>query len=254
MEEIIKDTLKLLERQHQVKILFACGTGSRASGFPSSDSDYDVHALYVHEPGWYRSSLDKKDTIRFTSEDQELDITGWDIKKYLQLMQESNASVFERLQSPIVYREEHDVRKLLYPYAERCFSPIIAMHYYQDLANNSFADVNGKEEINLKPLFYALRGTFACKWIVEKNDIPPLLFSKMLNELSFADVLKKRIRELMVLKSGKNKNYTHPAERELNLFIVSELGTLRAFAEHLPVRKEKDVDLDEILKQLITFY
>lgn len=253
MEKRIKDTLKELEQRHQIKILFACETGSRAWGFPSPDSDYDVRMLYVHEPGWYLSLFDKKDTIEFMSEDEELDITGWDIKKCLQLMLKSNASVFERLQSPIVYSEEDNASAMLYGYAERCFSPIATMYHYLGLANNSFAEVNGKDEIKLKKLFYSLRATLACKWILEKNAIPPMLFSKMVDDLAFDSSLKKRINELMILKSGKNESYLHPPEHSLQSFITSELEKATTAAAHLTARKEKEVDLDTVFKQLIKF-
>lgn len=213
MQKRIIATLKEIEQQHKVKILYACETGSRAWGFPSPDSDYDVRMLYVHEPGWYVSLFDKKDTIEFMSEDEELDITGWDIKKSLQLMLKSNASVFERLQSPIVYLEENKVSDMLYGYAERCFSPVATMYHYLGLANNSFSEVHGQEETKLKKLFYSLRATLACKWIAEKNSIPPMLFVKMVDELAFDPVLKNRIKELMALKSGKDERYIHPAEQ-----------------------------------------
>ena len=104
METKIKDKLKDIEQKYQVKVLYACETGSRAWGFPSPDSDYDVRMIYMHDLDWYLSLSDKKDTIEFMSEDGELDVTGWDIKKCLKLMWKSNGALLERVQSPVVYR------------------------------------------------------------------------------------------------------------------------------------------------------
>lgn len=86
MNDQIQNKLSEIEKQYSVKILYACETGSRAWGFPSLDSDYDVRMIYMHDLDWYLSLSDKKDTIEFMSEDGELDVTGWDIKKCLKLM------------------------------------------------------------------------------------------------------------------------------------------------------------------------
>ncbi|MES2133105.1 MAG: nucleotidyltransferase domain-containing protein [Bacteroidota bacterium] len=251
METRILNKLKEIEEQHQVKILYACETGSRAWGFPSPDSDYDVRMIYVHELDWYLSLSDKKDTIEFMSEDGELDITGWDIKKCLKLMWKSNGALLERVQSPIVYKEENKIQNSLRFYSQRCFAPIATMHHYLGMAKNSFCEVEGKDEVKLKKLFYALRATLACKWIHEMNSVPPIVFMTMVNELFFDEDLKQRIISLIELKSGKSESYMHPAEKEINAFIVFELGRAEARFNTLPGRTEKNVELDELFKKIV---
>lgn len=120
MKTVIENKLRDIEEKHKVKILYACETGSRAWGFPSPDSDYDVRMIYMHELDWYLSLSDKKDTIEFMSDDGELDVTGWEIKKCLKLMWKSNGALLERVQSPIVYREEKNIASLLKAYSEKC--------------------------------------------------------------------------------------------------------------------------------------
>lgn len=251
METKIKDKLKELEQKHQVKVLYACETGSRAWGFPSPDSDYDVRMIYMHDIDWYLSLSDKKDTIEYMSEDGELDVTGWDIKKCLQLMWKSNGALLERVQSPVVYREENKISSLLKEYSEKCFAPIATMHHYLGMAKNSFEEVDGKDEIKLKKLFYALRATLACKWILEKDSVPPIVFMTMVNELSFDQKLKDKIVNLIDLKSGKTEKYIHPAERDLNAFITNELMIASAAFEGLAGRKQREVDLDSLFKQIV---
>ncbi len=219
MNTTILNKLTELEKLHNIKILYACETGSRAWGFPSPDSDYDVRIIYKHDVDWYLSLSDKKDTIEFMSEDRELDITGWDIKKCLKLMWKSNASMFERLQSPVVYKEEGNVSQLLQEYATKCFAPIATMHHYLGMAKNCFSEIEDFEEIKLKKLFYTLRTTLACKWITEKNTIPPIVFITMVNELTFDERLKNKIIDLIALKLTKDESYIHHAEHDLNTFI-----------------------------------
>ena len=238
MKTRIENKLKEIEKEFKVKILYSCETGSRAWGFPSPDSDYDVRMIYRHDPDWYLTLSEKKDTIEFMSEDGELDITGWDIKKCLKLMWKSNGALLERVQSPIVYREEKNIAALLKEYSERCFAPVATMHHYLGMAKNSFADIEGKSEIKLKKLFYALRATLACKWILEKDSVPPIIFMTMLNELSFDTILKEKIVSLIELKSGKVESYIHPEEKELNQFIIQELEKAELAFEGLKGRKE----------------
>lgn len=247
----IKNKLKEIEQARQVKILYACETGSRAWGFPSPDSDYDVRMIYKHQQDWYLSLSDKKDTIEMMLDNGELDISGWDIKKCLKLMWKSSAGLQEWLQSPIVYQEEQQVATLLKDYAERCFSPITTMHHYLGMAKNSFADVEGKQDIKLKKLFYALLATLACKWLLEKDGIPPILFMQMVNELDFDEALKAKIVALIELKATKLESYIHPAEPDLNHFISTELQIAAQAFPNLPGRKQKDVDLDTLFKNIV---
>jgi len=248
MEKYIQDKLKEIEKEKSVKILYACETGSRAWGFPSPDSDYDVRMIYMHEQDWYLSLSDKKDTIEMMLDNGELDITGWDFKKCLKLLWKSNGALLERIQSPIVYHNTNGLTEMFRQYADKCFAPIAAMHHYLGMAKNSFDEVESKEEVKLKKLFYALRATLACKWILEEDSIPPIVFMTMVDKLDFDKSLKQRIKELIELKSGKNENYLHPAEKEINAFISQQLNVAVANANNLKGRKEKDVDLDEFFR------
>jgi len=249
MEQLIQQKLAEIEATKGIQILFACETGSRAWGFPSPDSDYDVRIIYRHGLDWYLSLSDQKDTLEVM--DGDLDVTGWDIKKSLKLLWKSNSALLERIQSPIVYREEQQMAALLQSYADKCFSPVAAMYHYQGMAHNTFADVDGLEEVKLKKLFYALRATLCCKWIVAKDSIPPIVFRTMVDELAFDERLKQRIRELVVLKAGKSEGYMHPAEHGLNAFIREELKSASAAAGSLRGSKAKGTDLDALFREIL---
>ena len=45
MKETIRARLRDVEKAEGLRILYACESGSRAWGFPSSDSDYDVRFI-----------------------------------------------------------------------------------------------------------------------------------------------------------------------------------------------------------------
>lgn len=97
--------LEAIEQRHDVRVLFACESGSRGWGFASPDSDYDVRFLYVHKPEWYLRVEPQRDVIERPIDDV-LDVSGWELRKALQLMRRSNPTLFEWLDSPVIYRED----------------------------------------------------------------------------------------------------------------------------------------------------
>lgn len=103
IRERICKHLREIEEQHHIKILYAVESGSRAWGFSSPDSDWDVRFIYVHEPEWYFHIEEQKDTIEQMFPD-ETDMSSWDLKKALRLFKSSNPSLFEWLHSPIIYQ------------------------------------------------------------------------------------------------------------------------------------------------------
>lgn len=102
MLDIILNKLDDIERKENVKIIYAVESGSRAWGFDSQDSDYDVRFIYVRPLNDYLSLEDIKDTIDYELNDV-FDINGWDLKKALKLLYKSNPTLYEWKASPIVY-------------------------------------------------------------------------------------------------------------------------------------------------------
>jgi hypothetical protein len=109
MKSRILKKLIEIEKNNDVKVIYACESGSRAWGFASEDSDYDVRFIYVHSKDWYLTIADKRDVIEIPF-DGDLDINGWDIRKSLKLLRKSNSPLLEWLSSPIKYRNVRPVR------------------------------------------------------------------------------------------------------------------------------------------------
>ena len=95
--EILK-RLSTIESAQAITVLYACESGSRAWGFPSPDSDYDVRFLYVHDRDWYLT-FDverRRDVIECPIED-DIDCSGWDLRKALHLFTRTNGALLEWL-------------------------------------------------------------------------------------------------------------------------------------------------------------
>jgi uncharacterized protein len=178
MREIILKEVQKLEVAHGVKILYACESGSRAWGFPSPDSDYDVRFIYTEPLNNYLSLHDKKDTIDLPV-NALLDINGWDIRKALKLFLKSNGPLYEWLQSPIVYIETAGFLTDLIDLMPHYYSLLAGFHHYFSMARNAFENDLSGSEVKLKKYFYALRPLLSCLWIIEKRSLPPMEFGKL---------------------------------------------------------------------------
>lgn len=173
MQDLITGKLKELAEKHSIKILYACESGSRAWGFPSTDSDYDVRFIYRHRQEEYLSISMHADTIDLPV-NELLDIGGWELRKSLQLFMKSNAPLYEWLQSPIVYYQDQDFVASLLDLTGDYFSPRAAAHHYISMANNVWSAEAGSDTMRLKKYFYVLRPLLAARWIVDKHTCPPM--------------------------------------------------------------------------------
>ncbi|MFM2393688.1 MAG: hypothetical protein RLZZ546_1670 [Bacteroidota bacterium] len=251
MKEKISQYLKQIQIEKDIKILLASEAGSRAWGFPSPDSDYDVRFIYVHKRNWYLSINEKKDTIEKMYNENEFDISGWDLKKSLNLLLKSNAPLLEIIQSPIFYMNDQDFVSKFIGLANMSYSKIAVMHHYLSMAKKTYSEINKNESIKLKKLFYSLRTAAVCKWIEDREEIPPTAFQTLIQKLDLDNHLKERINELIELKSNKDENYLHPQENEINHFIESCIIKAESIAAYLPVSKGNIEDFNSLFIESI---
>lgn len=197
--ELINKYLKEIEAKYNLRILYACESGSRAWGFESHDSDYDVRFIFVQEEKEYLKITSALEHITFFAQDRKLDFHGWDLKKALSLVENSNPSLQEWIFSPIKYY--HD--DIFVGAFKECFLHFFKtersfFHYY-GLAKKMLSQFEG-QEVKLKGLLYAYRAVLSAKWLMDKKTIPPVSFKEVLEVLSPTDIMKVHIYEMYVLK------------------------------------------------------
>lgn len=137
---------KRKEIEENIKILLAIESGSRAWGFASKDSDYDVRFIYVRKRDDYLQLNKMRDVIEWQIDDV-YDINGWDLKKALTLLHSSNPTLFEWAHSPIIYKKENEwelVENILVEY----FHPKKCLYHYLNTAKKTYS--NMKEQVKLK--------------------------------------------------------------------------------------------------------
>ncbi len=243
MEQRIKDYLHQIEIENDIEILLACETGSRAWGFHSPDSDYDVRFIYKHKKDWYLSLSEQKDNIDLMYDDNKIDLSGWDLRKSLMLLYKSNSALFERIYSTIHYMANTEFVDSIKQLSKITYSRIASMYHYRGMANTAFTDIQNQEYYSLKKLFYALRASAVCHWILQREDIPPLRLVDVLEGIDIPDKTKQRIKALIEIKYKVDEKYEHSGENDIIRFIQETLDLAESEARSLPSAKPK---LDEL--------
>lgn len=245
--EQIKTALERIAAERGVQILYACETGSRAWGFPSPDSDYDVRFIYMHEADWYLSLGKRKDTIECM--DGDLDITGWDLRKSLQLLKKSNAPLIERFQSPIAYFEQPKFTAAFQSLIAAYYSPTAVFYHHYSLAQKFWADIQQASEYKLKSWFYLVRSLLSCNWTVHDKTVLPMHIEGLMRYME-ADHCE-RLRSLIALKASVDEKYLHQAEPFWQEWIAAQFAYLEAHKHQLGVSKQGMGMLDSFFLKML---
>lgn len=220
-ERIILE-LAAIEANYQVRILYACESGSRAWGFASPDSDYDVRFVYVHQPEWYLRVENQRDVIEVPISD-ELDISGWELRKALQLLNASNPTLFEWLASPLVYRADEDWATQMQALSTSFFSPHKGYWHYVSMAKKNFRGYLQGETVRLKKYLYVLRPLLAAQWVAEGRGIAPMRFADLVDTLITEPALHAEINQLLAIKMAANEAEHGPRFTRIHNFIAQRL-------------------------------
>lgn len=221
IEELVRIKIKEIEEKENIRVLHVIESGSRAWGFASPDSDYDVRFIYVRNKEYYLSLRDNKDFIDWEL-NEILDINGWDIRKALQLFHKSNATLFEWSNSPVVYYTTDEWKRIYEDVASQYFSCKSAMYHYYGTANKNYHEYLTDNMVKYKKYFYVLRPILACKWIEEKKCPPPVLFDELFNSVLEED-MKPAVNELLARKIQMSEADKTPKVDFINQYIVKKL-------------------------------
>ena len=201
IEAEIQRRLSLIEQEEDVRIIYACESGSRAWGFASQDSDYDVRFIYVKKTADYLRIEKQRDGIE-TPIESIYDINGWDLKKALGLLKKSNPTLIEWLESPIIYRCDDTLIPLLKPIVAEYFNQNALIHHYFNMAMNNWRNDIEKGNVTPKKYLYTLRPLLCIDWIKRYGSIPPVHFQSMIEALPEATGIQNEINWLLDIKAN----------------------------------------------------
>lgn len=244
VQDIIKQKLDEIEKKENVTIIHAIESGSRAWGFESPDSDYDVRFIYVRKKNDYLKLEKFRDVIEWEINDV-YDINGWDLKKFLQLARNSNPTVFEWNYSPLIYKTT-DFYKSLKSVCDRYFSCKAGIYHYLSMAENDYRNYFKEDNVRLKKYFYVIRPLLACRWIKENKCPPPVLFSE-LYDIMENKAIKSVIDELLEIKKTTSELGTGARIKILDDCIEANISEFKNVAESMEDDKNHDWEmLDKI--------
>jgi predicted nucleotidyltransferase len=239
------------EREHDVRILLAIESGSRAWGFASPNSDYDARFIYVHRPEWYLSvSLEEqRDVIEYPIVD-DLDINGWDLRKALRLYWKSNPSFVEWIQSPLVYLQRgsfHDGSRAL---MRDVYSVESGMYHYRSMAKTNYRGYLQNDLVPLKKYFYVLRPLLAVRWL-ERNGTPaPIEFDRLLAMVDDRALLDA-IDALLAQKRASLELDLSPQVPVIHEFIARELARLDDIVPERFERRDVEPRLSSLFRDVL---
>lgn len=240
----IERRLLAIESDFSVKVLLACESGSRAWGFASDDSDYDVRFIYIHPTEWYLTVdlEDKRDVIE-TPIEGVWDINGWELRKALKLFSKSNPPLLEWLQSPIIYQEHTSVTEKMRRLLPTHYSPNACLYHYLHMARKNYRTYLQGEEVWLKKYFYVLRPILACRWLERDLGAVPMEFEKLVQHTDLSPALHQAIAGLLTEKrKGGDMNKGQRIDDIAN-FIEAELPRIEKLGA---IRQKPDTDMNAL--------
>lgn len=246
----IESELEKLASDEGVCILYACESGSRAWGFESADSDYDVRFIYLHPPAWYLRVMPCREVIERPIDDS-LDVSGWDLRKALQLLRKSNPPLMEWLTSPIIYREVPAAVAVLRRVAPAFYSPAACHYHYLHMAEGNYREYLRGQDVWLKKYFYVLRPVLACRWIEQGLGIVPMAFDALVERVVDDASLVAAIRDLVERKKAGEELDCGPRIPAISDFLDAEIVRLTTKATPPATPSSTDL-LDEAFVACLT--
>lgn len=220
MRSEIEQMLNELEKQKDVKILYAVESGSRAWGFASPDSDYDVRYIYVRRPEDYVRVDEVRDTIEGPLDDV-MDFSGWDLRKALGLLRRTNPSLIEWAHSPIVYRTTPAWERIAQE-IPAFFDPLSNMHHYFSMAQSNWHKHLNEEFVKAKKYFYVLRPVLCCRWLEKYRTPAPVPFDELL-KATLPQELAQVVDDLLEYKKTADETEKIAHIEALDAFLISEI-------------------------------
>jgi predicted nucleotidyltransferase len=256
----ITQRLSEIEKENDIKILYACESGSRAWNFHSVNSDWDVRFIYVKDLKYYlnpfKNQLPKEQSSTINIIEGDLDFSGWDLKKTIELMGKGNPPLAEWLNSPIVYKKDEEFYEKIKELQDEFFSSKSSIYHYVAMAKRNFVQyILNQEKPRRKKYLYVLRPILNCMWVRKYGSCPPLNIDLVLPLLKDENPNAYNASlELLEAKRNGNELEEDMRVEDLDLFLNLSIEFYSLYAQGLEPNKYQDLDkLDTLFIDMVTY-
>ena len=250
----VMDKLHEIEQKEHVKVLYAVETASRAWGFPSVNSDWDVRFIYVHALPWYVSIAQNHDVIEYMSDDRIIDMVGWDLKKALTMMRRNASSISEWLHSPLTYCYDEVFLNRMLQLEKVCFNAKQGVGHYYGFARHMATEKITSQLTTMKYFLYFIRVLLACRWIEEKMTPPPVPFMELMQATVADESIKTKLMHLINKKRAGMELDTTMIDNQLMEYAQHLYRYYTENIKHLDLPAGKsnvEKEMDELLLETI---
>lgn len=191
---------------------------------------------------WYLSIEESRDVIEYPVSDQ-LDISGWDIKKALKLLKSSNPPLYEWLASPIIYLENGDFAQKLRELIHQFYSSVSSVHHYLSMARGNYKAYLMNQKVKIEKYFYVLRPIFACMWIDKYKTMPPMEFEELFKGQKLDKNVVNEVQKLIRRKRSGDELDLEQRIEVINNFLNEKIKYFEDYAKGLSTRQHPNKDL-----------
>jgi predicted nucleotidyltransferase len=229
MIDRIREELARLEQEENLRVLYACESGSRAWGFASVDSDWDVRFIYIRPTDWYLSIMERRDVVEAMLPD-DIDLAGWDLRKTLGLLLKSNPSLIEWLASPFVYAQDEAFMGEFRALAADYMSDERSFRHYLHMAEGNWRHYLQGDEVPRKKYLYVLRPVYACRWLERGLGAVPMEFARLREGCPASPEVEAEVDRLIEDKRNGGELGGGPRNPILHHFLETELARFATVA------------------------
>ena len=252
MKERIVEELKRIEQEQSVKVIYAVEAGSRAWGYHTPTSDYDVRFIYMRQIQSYLSLQKSRDVLEQPSHGK-LELSGWDLTKALKLLHHSNPSILEWLTKENVYLE-HPMLQKVRDLGKLSFSTKTCMIHYHQMAKRNINIQRKEDNIEVKKYMNILRPWLACEWIVQFHTFPPNNMNVVFKKIMMNEDMRMEVKKILALRKNECNLMPFGFYEKLTGYIENELIKINCSLRKKEDRKNLWATMDEtfltILKEV----
>ena len=244
MNVLVLEKIKEIEQKYQIQVLWCVESGSRAWGFPSLDSDFDIRFIYKRNKNAYLKLNKDKDTIELPI-DEVWDMSGWDLDKTLSLLMKCNPTIYEWFDSNIIYKRT-EFKEQIKPYLDMCFQEEKMLYHYLNMAlNNYYKLFADNTKVKLKKYFYILREILSCGWIIKYHQSPPILFDTLKNEFFSGEILDLVNNLLDIKKQSVGEAILVDRYSLLDSYIENTVKDIKEYLNNIQITNNKNININK---------